>query len=107
MDVAGIGAIIGVGLATGLIMPMMIGKQKKKLAGIEAMLRERGSMTLDEISKELKTGAIGRGYLMQALEEMVKEGKLVRIAPPKGHPRHRTRHEVPGRGVTPARLWAL
>jgi hypothetical protein len=89
MDVAGLGAIIGVGLATAVVMPMMIGKQKKKLAGIEALLRERGGMTLDEICKELKTGVIGRGYLMQALDQMVKEGKLTRIAPPKGHPRLR------------------
>jgi hypothetical protein len=46
-------------------------------------------MTLDEIAKALGTSLFAKGYLMQALDQMVAQGTLVKIAPPAGHPRLR------------------
>ena len=43
-------------------------------------------MTLDEIAKELHTNVFAKGYLMQALDEMVREGKLEKTPPPPGTP---------------------
>ncbi len=88
-QVVSIGAVVGVGIALAVVMPMMISGQKKKLAGLDALMRERGGMTLDEIAKALGTGVIAKGYLMQALEQQVAQGKLVKTPPPPGHPRLR------------------
>jgi hypothetical protein len=87
--VVGISAAIGVVIAVAVVMPMMIAGQKKKLAGIDGLLRERGGMTLDEIAKALGTNVFAKGYLMQALDQMVAQGKLVKVPPPPGHPRLR------------------
>jgi ABC-type siderophore export system fused ATPase/permease subunit len=84
-----IASTIGVAIATSFVMPKLVSAQRKRLAQIEPLLRERGGMTLDEIASELKTSVFAKGYLMQALDKMVADGKLVKVAPPKGHPRFR------------------
>ena len=88
-DVTAIATTIGIGLAFAVVMPKLISGQRKKLASVEPLLRERGGMTLDELAKELGTSVFAKGYLMQALDAMVAEGKLVKIPPPAGHPRMR------------------
>jgi hypothetical protein len=88
-DMITIATGVSVAVAIGVVMPMLVSGQKKKLARIEPLLRERGGMTLDEVAKELGTNIVAKGYLMQALDAMVAEGKLVKIPPPDGHPRMR------------------
>jgi hypothetical protein len=51
-------------------------------------------MTLDQIAKELRTSVFAKGYLMQALDEMVREGKLVKTPPPAGTPALRILRET-------------
>jgi hypothetical protein len=46
-------------------------------------------MTLDELAAELGTNVFAKGYLMQALDALVAEGRLKKIPPPPGHPRLR------------------
>jgi hypothetical protein len=88
-DVASIAGIVGVIVALAVVMPLLISGQRKKVAQIEPLLRERGGMTLDEIARELSTNVVAKGYLMQALDAMVAEGRLAKIAPPADHPRMR------------------
>src|SRR4051812_5182391 len=88
-SVVGIAPLVGVAIAVAIVIPRIVSGQKKKLAGIDALLRERGGMTLDEIAKALGTSMFAKGYLMQALDQMVAQGKLVKVAPPPGHPRLR------------------
>lgn len=76
-------------VAVAIVMPLLVRRQKKKLAGIEPMLRERGGLTLDEIAVASKTGMFGKGYLMQALDQLAAQGKLTKVPPPAGHPRLR------------------
>lgn len=82
---SGIGSMV----ALAVIVPSLIGRQRKKIAEVEALLRQGEGMTLDEITTATKTNAIAKGYLMQALDAMVAEGKLVKVPPPVGHPRLR------------------
>ena len=88
-DVTIIATTVGIGLAFAVVMPKLVSGQRKRLARVEPLLRERGGMTLDEIAKELGTSVFAKGYLMQALDAMVTEGKLVKVPPPPGHPRMR------------------
>jgi hypothetical protein len=88
-SVVSIGAGVGVAIALGFVMPKIIGGQKQKVASILPRMRERGGMTLAEVTQELGSSAFAKGYVMQALEQLVTEGKLVKIAPPPGHPRLR------------------
>jgi hypothetical protein len=91
--------LIGIVIAFAVVMPMLVSSQRKKVAQIEPMLRERGGMTLDEIAAALKTGIVAKGYLMQALDQMAAEGKLTKTPPPAGHPRMRivrdTKYSLP------------
>ena len=88
-QVVGIGAAVGVGIAFAIVIPKMVSGQKQRLAQIYALMRARGGMTLDEIAKALGTNLFAKGYLMQALEQQVAQGKLVKLVPPAGHPRLR------------------
>jgi hypothetical protein len=98
-NVVGISAVVGVAIAFAIVMPMIIAGQRKKVARIEGLLRERGGMTLDEIAKALGTNVFAKGYLMQALDQMVAQGKLVKVPPPPGHPKLRifrdTKYQLP------------
>jgi len=86
--VALISAALG-GLATAALTAKLITGQRKKVARVGELLREQGGMTLDEIALELETSVFAKGYLMQALDQMVVEGELEKEPPPKGHPRLR------------------
>ncbi len=88
-SVVAIASAVGVAIAFAIVIPMLVSGQRKKLAGLEVLLRERGGMTLDEIAKALGTNVFAKGYLMQALDQMVAQGKLVKIVPPPGHPKLR------------------
>jgi hypothetical protein len=88
-QVVGIGGAVGVVIALAIVIPRIVSGQKKKLAQIDALMRARGGMTLDEIAKALGTSMFAKGYLMQALEQQVAQGKLVKTPPPAGHPRLR------------------
>jgi ABC-type siderophore export system fused ATPase/permease subunit len=88
-SVVAIASAVGVAIAFAIVMPILVLGQRKKLAGLEGFLRERGGMTLDEIAKALGTSFFAKGYLMQGLDQMVTQGKLIKVAPPKGHPRLR------------------
>jgi hypothetical protein len=88
-SVVGIAGTVGVIIAMAVVMPLLISGQKKKLAQVEGTLRDRGGMTLNELAAALGTNAVMKGYLMQALDQMVAEGKLKKIPPPAGHPRLR------------------
>ncbi len=81
-----IGTIVVLSLG---VMGFLISGQRKKVARIEPLLRERGGMTLDECAKALGTNVFAKGYLMQALDGMVRDGTLTKIPPPAGHPRMR------------------
>jgi ABC-type siderophore export system fused ATPase/permease subunit len=84
-----IASTISVALATSFVMPRLVSGQRKRVAQIEPLLRERGGMTLNEIASELGTSVFAKGYLMQALDKMVADGTLIKVPPPKGHPRFR------------------
>ena len=43
-------------------------------------------MTLDELAAATGTNVVMKGYLMQALDGLVAEGKLTKTPPPAGHP---------------------
>src|SRR5262245_23532793 len=86
MDAGAIGGAIGVAIGVAIVMPLMVNRQRKKLEGVEKLLRESGAMTFDDIAKKLNTGVFTKGYLLQALDKMVAEGKLQKIPPPKGTP---------------------
>lgn len=104
---AAIAGLVGVGIAVAVVMPLLVAGQRKKLGGVEALLRERGGMTLDEIAKATGTGVFAKGYLMQALDAMASEGKLVKVPPPAGHPRLRilrdTKYQLREREDDPAK----
>lgn len=91
---ASIGAAVGVGIALAVIIPRLVSGQKKKLAGLDALMRQPGGMTLDEIAKALGTNVFAKGYLMQALEQLVAQGTLVKTPPPPGHPRLRIHRDT-------------
>jgi hypothetical protein len=84
-----IASTVGVGVGLAFIVPLLIARQRKKVAQLETLLGEREGMTLDEITQATRTGIFAKGYLMQALDALVAEGKLVKVPPPAGHPRLR------------------
>jgi hypothetical protein len=77
-----------IGISVGVMM-MLVRGQSKKAGAVVAMITTRGPMTLDEIAKATKTNFVMKGYLMQALDAMVAQQTLAKIAPPPGHPRMR------------------
>jgi hypothetical protein len=99
-NIGQIGAAIGVAIALAIVIPLIVRGQLKKLDGIEGMLREKGAMSFHEIVKQLRTNVFARGYLLQALEKRVAEGKLVKIPPPEGTPAlkrfRETRYQLKG-----------
>jgi hypothetical protein len=92
--VAGLVAVL-----SAAVMGWLVSGQRKQVARIEPLLRERGGMTLDEIAAQLGTSVFAKGYLMQALDRLAAEGRLTRTPPPKGHPMLRitrdTRYALP------------
>lgn len=88
MDTAipGIAAAVGVAIALAVVMPRLVKGQRRKAERLEGLLRDRGPMTLDEIAKALGTGVFAKGYLMQALDGMVRDGKLEKTPAPAGTP---------------------
>ena len=88
-NIAAMGATIGVVIAIALVMPRLVSGQRAKLVRIDSVLRESGGMTLDQIAAKLGTSVFAKGYLMQALDALEAEGKLVKVPPPPGHPRMR------------------
>ena len=88
-QIVSIGGAVGVCIALAIVVPRLVSGQKKKLAQIDALMLEHGGMTLDEIAKALGTNMFAKGYLMQALDQLVAQGTLVKVAPPAGHPRLR------------------
>jgi hypothetical protein len=68
---------------------MLVKGQSNKAATILEMIKTRGPMTLDEITAATKTNFVMKGYLMQALDNMVAQQTLTKIAPPPDHPRMR------------------
>jgi hypothetical protein len=85
-DLVPIFTVVAVAVLSAVVMGRLIQGQKKRVADIELLLRERGGMTLDEIARVLKTNVFMKGYLMQALDRMAAEGKLSKTPPPQGHP---------------------
>jgi hypothetical protein len=88
-NIVQIASVGGVVLAFMVVMPLLVRGQRKKVARAENVLRERGGMTLNELASTLGTGVFAKGYLMQALDQMVNDGKLKKVPPPPGHPRLR------------------
>jgi hypothetical protein len=88
-NIVAIAGTIGVVIAVAVVIPILVSGQRKKVARVEGVLRERGGMTLNEVAAALGTNVFAKGYLMQALDQMVLEGKLVKVPPPPGHPRLR------------------
>ncbi len=86
MDIAQIGALLGVAIAMGIVIPLLVRRQRKTVEQAFGMLKERGPMTLDEIAAATGTNFVMKGYLMQALDAMALEGRLTKTLPPKGHP---------------------
>ena len=72
-----------------VVMMMLVKGQSKKAATVIEMIKARGPMTLDEIAAATKTNIVMKGYLMQALDNMVAQQTLTKIAPPTDHPRMR------------------
>jgi hypothetical protein len=104
-SVVSIGAGVGVAIALAFVVPRIVGGQKQKVAAILETMRARGGMTLDEVTQELGSSVFAKGYVMQALEKLVTEGKLVKVAPPAGHPRLRIMKDtkyVPAGAAAPA-----
>jgi hypothetical protein len=52
-----IATTVGIGFTFAVVMPKLISGQRKKLARVEPLLRERGGMTLDAIARELGTAS--------------------------------------------------
>jgi hypothetical protein len=86
MDAAQIGTIVGVAIAMAVVIPLIVGRQRKKLEALMGVLEQSGPMTFDAIAKKLETSVFAKGYLMQALDRMVAEGRLKKTPPPKGTP---------------------
>jgi len=101
MDVVtGIAGGMATSVGVAVIARRLIAGQRTNLHRIEALLRVRGAMTLDEIAKELRTSVFMKGYLLQALDQMVREGKLDKAPPPSGTPRLRIFRETRYRSIT-------
>ncbi len=92
--IVGISTGVGIAIAFGVVMPILVASQRKKVGTIRDLLRERGAMTLDEITAELRTNVFAKGYLMQALDQLVRDGKLEKIEPPPETPRRRRFRET-------------
>jgi hypothetical protein len=75
-----------VGVLSVVVMTMLVNGQRKKALELLPLLEARGPLTLDEIAAATETGLVMKGYLMQALDSLVAEGKLEKTPPPKGHP---------------------
>ena len=71
---------------SAVVMSRLVMGQRKKVEAAFGMLAERGPMTLDELAAATGANVIMKGYLMQALDAFVAEGKLEKTPPPKGHP---------------------
>jgi hypothetical protein len=105
MDSVRLVTLIVTALASSVVMAILVKGQRKKVEGALEMLKARGPMTLNEIASATGTNFVMKGYLMQALDGMASQGKLLKIPPPPGHPAlriHRdTRYGVPPTAVAP------
>ena len=74
------------GVLSVVVMAGLVKSQRKKAEAAFALLQQRGPLTLDELAVATSTNIVMKGYLMQALDGLVAEGKLEKSLPPKGHP---------------------
>ena len=96
--VALVTAVLTAVLSVG-VMSMLVKSQRARAEAAFGLLASKGPMTLDELAVATGANVVMKGYLMNALDELAAEGKLVKTPPPKGHPALRiardTRYGLP------------
>ena len=86
MDAAILITTVLTGTISVVVMSMLVKRQRKRAEAAFGLLGSRGPMTLDELAAATGANVVMKGYLMQALDGLVTEGKLEKTPPPKGHP---------------------